>query len=678
VGSRFTSGAESRYAPIEGEALALVDALEKARHFVLGCTNLIVAVDHKPLLKTFSDRSLEDIPNPRLLNLKERSLRFDFRIVHIPGARNHAADAVSRRPVGDPAPLDLPDDAATLHDILSSVRTRESERVEICHQSVVPTQVITSVTWDEVRLETSSDKSMQMLEEYIEDGFPERCDDLPVDLRPYFRFRTGLTSFDGIILYNDRVVIPPPLRDRVLQALHSAHQGVSQMCSRAENSFFWPGMTPAITDLRARCQACNRMAPSQPNPPPTPPTQPTYPFQCIAADFFSFRGHSYLVAVDRYSGWPIVERASGGAAGLIGALRRIFVTYGISEELSSDGGPEFTAHAAQAFLRNWGVHSRLSSVAYPHSNCRAEIGVKTVKRMLTDNTDAQGSVNTDTFQRAMLQYRNTPDRDTRLSPAMCLFGRPIRDFIPIHPGKYQPHVTWRETLAAREEALRTRHMRISERLSEHTRSLPPLIIGDTVRIQNQVGPHPTKWDKTGVVVEVRQFDQYVVRVDGSGRVTLRNRKFLRKYTPVMPRAPITMLPGPTKTRLSSAEPLLRPRPNEPTPVVPLPDPSVRQPDSTGSSVPLPLSPVQQPGPTTIPSQPQLATSNSPHRSDAPLDGPQNIPQPGAHANPNNPAPARIPRALRALMPHNNPGLKEHGPTSDTTRRRSTRGQATDA
>ena len=39
-------------------------------------------------------------------------------------------------------------------------------------------------------------------------------------------------------------------------------------------------------------------------------------------------------------------------------------------------------------------------------------------------------------------------------------------------------------------------------------------------------------DKTGIVIAVRQFDQYVVRVDGSDRVTVRNRKFLRQYTPV--------------------------------------------------------------------------------------------------------------------------------------------------
>ena len=65
VGSRFTHPAESRYAPIEGEALAVADALDKARYFVLGCKNLVIAVDHKPLLRIFGDRSLDQISNPR-------------------------------------------------------------------------------------------------------------------------------------------------------------------------------------------------------------------------------------------------------------------------------------------------------------------------------------------------------------------------------------------------------------------------------------------------------------------------------------------------------------------------------------------------------------------------------------------------------------------------------------
>ena len=102
VGSRFTHAAESRYAPIEGEALAVADALEKSRHFTLGCADLTIAVDHKPLLKILGDRSMELITNTRLRNLKEKTLGFRFRIIHIPGVKNMASDALSRYPTDPP------------------------------------------------------------------------------------------------------------------------------------------------------------------------------------------------------------------------------------------------------------------------------------------------------------------------------------------------------------------------------------------------------------------------------------------------------------------------------------------------------------------------------------------------------------------------------------------------
>ena len=55
TGSCFTSECESRYSPTEGEALAVTWALENARLFVLGCNNLIIVTDHKPLLGIFKE-----------------------------------------------------------------------------------------------------------------------------------------------------------------------------------------------------------------------------------------------------------------------------------------------------------------------------------------------------------------------------------------------------------------------------------------------------------------------------------------------------------------------------------------------------------------------------------------------------------------------------------------------
>ena len=54
-------------------------------------------------------------------------------------------------------------------------------------------------------------------------------------------------------------------------------------------------------------------------------------------------------------------------------------------------------------------------------------------------------------------------------------------------------------------------------------------------MQNQTGPHKTRWSRTGTVMEVNQeYNQYHVKMDGSRRTTARNRKFLRKIRAVGP------------------------------------------------------------------------------------------------------------------------------------------------
>ncbi len=85
-----------------------------------------------------------------------------------------------------------------------------------------------------------------------------------------------------------------------------------------------------------------------------------------------------------------------------------------------------------------------------------------------DSVGPSGSLDTDGFQKAMLLYRNSPDLETKASPAQVLFGRPIRDAIPIPLGRYCPHNVWKKTLAHLERALAQLHYREREKWSEHT------------------------------------------------------------------------------------------------------------------------------------------------------------------------------------------------------------------
>jgi hypothetical protein len=79
--------------------------------------------------------------------------------------------------------------------------------------------------------------------------------------------------------------------------------------------------------------------------------------------------------------------------------------------------------------------------------------------------------------------------------------------------------------------------------SEHTRAIPPLMVGDTVMVQNQSGNHPLRWDKRGTIVKSEGFDQYQVMIDGSRRLTIRNRSYLRLFTPFGPNMTLTSRPA---------------------------------------------------------------------------------------------------------------------------------------
>ena len=125
----------------------------------------------------------------------------------------------------------------------------------------------------------------------------------------------------------------------------------------------------------------------------------------------------------------------------------------------------------------------------PQSNGRAEVAVKKAKRLLKTCIGPNGSLNNDQFMMGMLQLRNTPDPDCKLSPAQILFGRPLRDafsFVKRGPkfSNTAVHPIWRDAWAAKESALRTRFAKSVEKLNSNVRLLPQLHAGEKVFLQN--------------------------------------------------------------------------------------------------------------------------------------------------------------------------------------------------
>ena len=160
-------------------------------------------------------------------------------------------------------------------------------------------------------------------------------------------------------------------------------------------------------------------------------------------------------------------------------------------------------------------------------SCRS--GGKKGKRMLMDNVDPSGSLNNDDLLCALLQARNTPDPDCNISLAKVVFVDAfsfISRYIKYNNPSIRP--TWREARSQKEDAMRTRMPRSTEALDMRTRPLATLSLGLKVFLQNQRGSHPTKLENSGTVGELGNYDQYWVKVDGSGHLSLRNMRFLRK------------------------------------------------------------------------------------------------------------------------------------------------------
>ena len=133
---------------------------------------------------------------------------------------------------------------------------------------------------------------------FKQDG-PKTVED---SMQIFFDKRQELTTEQGCLMWEMRVVIPQVYQQKVLEELHGGHLGVVRMKALARSHVWWPHIDKEIEGVTQRRGGCQMM---KGDPKLTPLHLwkfPEGPCWRMHVDFAGpFQGKSFLIVVDAYS-----------------------------------------------------------------------------------------------------------------------------------------------------------------------------------------------------------------------------------------------------------------------------------------------------------------------------------------------------------------------------------------
>ena len=245
--------------------------------------------------------------------------------------------------------------------------------------------------------------------------------------KPFADLKDELCQKRGMILRNNRIVIPDALRPRILQLAHEGHQGIPKVKQHLRQRVWWPGIDFQAERYVRECLGCQIVGPT----PPPEPVRMTDPPKQVHVDYCGpFPSGEYLfVAVDETSKYPEVHiTCSSSAATAITHLIQMFATHGIPEVITSDnvpfGSEEFTAWCKQLGIK----HSKITPL-WPAVNAQVERFNKTLDKTIRIALVEGRNWRSELFV-FLMNYRNTPHSSTAVSPATLMMNRHIRTKIP--------------------------------------------------------------------------------------------------------------------------------------------------------------------------------------------------------------------------------------------------------
>lgn len=158
---------------------------------------------------------------------------------------------------------------------------------------------------------------------------------------------------NGLLYYEERLIVPKCLRKYVINKLHETHLGITKTKARAKQLFYFPGINSHIENYILSCPVCLKFSKSKIKEPMLAHDIPDIPFYKVAMDIAEVGGQNYLIVVDYYSRWiEILKIKNKTSDSVIDVLMDLFSKFGIPSEVISDNMP-FSSVRFGEFSKNW-------------------------------------------------------------------------------------------------------------------------------------------------------------------------------------------------------------------------------------------------------------------------------------------------------------------------------------
>ena len=455
--SRALSHQEKKYSQTEREALAVVYGCERFHLYLYGADFTILS-DHQPLKILYSHTGK---PSPRILRWGLRLQSYSFKIVHIPGSIN-PADMLSIHP----APIRKNDE-------------KEVEETEKYINSVICYAVPKALTLSEIIEESQSDNILVKLQKCISTGIWPGKDP---QLRQFTNVKNNLTTKSGVILLEDRIVIPESLRKRTLDLAHETHMGIVKTKSLMRGKVWWPSMDKDIENLIQNCIPClsvsdkSSVAPMQfTNLPMSKPWEKVHIDLCGPFP----TGDSVLGIIDASSRWPELHTIRSTSSETIkNCLEKTFSGQGYPLTIVTDNAPNLTSVKIEEYCEEYAITHQKATPYWPQGNSEIERFYRTLGKFIR-TTNAEGRDWHKEIHKFLLTYRNTPHCSTKVAPSVLLMNRKLRDKLPC---LMEDTLVWQE--ACRENEAKKMKSKLLYDNTRHVK-VPSISLGDFVLMRKE-------------------------------------------------------------------------------------------------------------------------------------------------------------------------------------------------